>query len=219
MHKNCSNIDTVSDFTHTNHNPNDTTWCDWKPFGELLCCVCLPVFVFVCLLLYPAVCLPDFVSACVFVCLLLYLSVCLSLCPAVVSICLFVCLLLFFICLFACCCILSVCLSACYILSVCLPAVVFYLSACLLLYFICLPAAVFCLSVSCCILSVCLPAAVFCLFVCPAHCHSNGLDLSLNVCWEIQTHKRFKRAFIYYDVDNRMHIFRKIPIFRPQIHI
>ena len=33
---------------------------------------------------------------------------------------------------------------------------------------------------------------------------------------KIQTHKRFKRTLIYYDIDNMMKIFRKIPLFRPQ---
>ena len=31
-----------------------------------------------------------------------------------------------------------------------------------------------------------------------------------------QTHKRFKRMLIYYDIDNTMHIFREIPFFGPQ---
>ena len=37
----------------------------------------------------------------------------------------------------------------------------------------------------------------------------------LSLC-NLQTHKRFKRTLIYYDTDNTMHIFREIPIFRPQ---
>ena len=32
----------------------------------------------------------------------------------------------------------------------------------------------------------------------------------------IQTHKRFKRTLIYYDIENTMQIFREIPFFRPQ---
>ena len=33
---------------------------------------------------------------------------------------------------------------------------------------------------------------------------------------KIQTHKRFKRMLIYYDIDNMVQIFREIPFFRPQ---
>ena len=29
---------------------------------------------------------------------------------------------------------------------------------------------------------------------------------------KIQTHERFKRTLIYYDIDNTMHIFREIPL-------
>ena len=34
--------------------------------------------------------------------------------------------------------------------------------------------------------------------------------------YNLQTHKRFKRTLIYYDVDNTMHIFRETPFFGPQ---
>ena len=34
--------------------------------------------------------------------------------------------------------------------------------------------------------------------------------------YEIQTHKRFKRMLIYYDINNAMQIVREIPFFRPQ---
>ena len=33
---------------------------------------------------------------------------------------------------------------------------------------------------------------------------------------KIQTDKRFKRTFIYYDIDNTMQMFREVPFFRPQ---
>ena len=37
-----------------------------------------------------------------------------------------------------------------------------------------------------------------------------------SISFKIQTHKRFKRTLIYYDIDNTMQIFRGIPFFRPQ---
>ena len=45
-------------------------------------------------------------------------------------------------------------------------------------------------------------------------CHSNSNIWTL--LHRIQTHKRFKRMLIYYDIYNMMQIFREIPFFRPQ---